>query len=53
MKDVLTRPLNQYGESKENILTQPFASKSPFATDYPEKPKTYTKQSTKDIDMVS
>jgi hypothetical protein len=37
-------PVSRVHESKENIQTQPYAYKTPFATDYPEKPKPFSKQ---------
>lgn len=40
-------------ETKENVYTQSYVSKSPFATDYPEKPKTFSKQSDVEMDSTS
>lgn len=53
MKEALSRqggqtympPKVHTQESKENVYSQSYVSKSPFATDYPEKPKTFSKQS--------
>lgn len=56
MKGIMSRPPPTYSqrETKENIMSQPYTKTSPFATDYPEKPKTFQKQSTfsRDVEMT-